>query len=62
MLLLVQILRTVFDYLTSTIFTAEAKTIDIALYHIRDQPEKQFIIYSDSPSVFGVVGWCDAAG
>ena len=35
----------------SSIFTAEAKAIDIALYHIRDQPEKQFIIYSDSPSV-----------
>ena len=35
----------------SSIFTAEAKTIDIALYHIRDQPEKQFIIYSDSLSV-----------
>ena len=34
-----------------SIFTAEAKAIDIALYHIRDQPEKQFIIYSDSPSV-----------
>ena len=29
----------------SSIFTAD---IDIALYHIRDQPEKQFIIYSDS--------------
>ena len=35
----------------SSIFTAEAKVIDIALYHIRDQPEKQFIIYSDSLSV-----------
>ena len=35
----------------SSIFTAEAKAIDIALYHIRDQPEKQFIIYSDSLSV-----------
>ena len=35
----------------SYIFTAEAKAIDIALYHIRDQPEKQFIIYSDSLSV-----------
>ena len=32
----------------SCIFTAEAKAIDIALYHIRDKPEKQFIIYSDS--------------
>ena len=32
----------------SSIFTAEAKAIDIALYHIRDQFEKQFIIYSDS--------------
>ena len=32
----------------SSIFTAEAKAIDIALYHIRDQSEKQFIIYSDS--------------
>ena len=35
----------------SSIFTAEAKATDIALYHIRDQPEKQFIIYSDSLSV-----------
>ena len=35
----------------SSIFTAKAKAIDIALYHIRDQPEKQFIIYSDSLSV-----------
>ena len=35
----------------SSIFTAEAKAIDISLYHIRDQPEKQFIIYSDSLSV-----------
>ena len=35
----------------SSIFTAEAKAIDIALYHVRDQPEKQFIIYSDSLSV-----------
>ena len=35
----------------SSIFTAEAKAIDIAPYHIRDQPEKQFIIYSDSLSV-----------
>ena len=35
----------------SSIFTAEAKAIDIALYHNRDQSEKQFIIYSDSLSV-----------
>ena len=35
----------------SSIFTAVAKAIDIALYHIRDQPEKQFIIYSHSLSV-----------
>ena len=35
----------------SSIFTAEAKAIDIALYHIRDQSEKQFIIFSDSLSV-----------
>ena len=35
----------------SSIFTAEAKAIDIALYHIRNQPEKQFIVYSDSLSV-----------
>ena len=35
----------------NSFFTAEAKAIDIALYHIRDQPEKQFIIYSDSFSV-----------
>ena len=33
----------------SSIFTTEAKAI--GLYHIRDQPEKQFIIYSDSLSV-----------
>ena len=54
-LLLVQILLTVSDYLIictcSSIFTAEAKAIDIALYHIRDQSKKQFIIYSDSLSV-----------
>ena len=36
----------------STFFTAEAKANDIALYHIRDQPEKQFIIYLDSFSSF----------
>ena len=35
----------------SSTFTAEAKAIAIALYHIRDQSEKQFIIYSDSISV-----------
>ena len=35
----------------SSIFTAEAKAVDIALYQIRDQPEKQFIIYSDWLSV-----------
>ena len=35
----------------SSIFTAEAKAIDIALYHIRDQSEKQLFIYSDSLSV-----------
>ena len=35
----------------SSIFTTEAKAIHIALYHIRDQSEKQFIIYSDSLSV-----------
>ena len=29
----------------SSIFTAEAKAIDIALYHIRDQSEKQFVIF-----------------
>ena len=34
----------------SFIFTAEAKAIDIALNHIRDQSEKQFVIYSDSLS------------
>ena len=34
-----------------SIFTTEAKAIHIALYHIRDQPEKQFIIYLDSLSV-----------
>ena len=35
----------------SSIFTAEAKAIDIALYHIRYQSEKQFIINSDYLSV-----------
>ena len=35
----------------SSIFTAEAKAIDIAFYHIRNQEEKQFIIFSDSLSV-----------
>ena len=35
----------------SSISTAEAKAIDIALYHIGDQSKKQFIIYSDSLSV-----------
>ena len=35
----------------SSIFTAEAKAIDIAHYYIRDQPEKQFVIFSDSLSV-----------
>ena len=35
----------------SSIFTAEAMAIDITLYHIRDQPEKLFINYSDSLSV-----------
>ena len=35
----------------SSIFTTEAKAIDIALYHIRDQSEKQFIIYSGFLSV-----------
>ena len=35
----------------SSIFTTEAKAIDIALYRISDQPEKQFIIYSDFLSV-----------
>ena len=49
-LLLVQILLTVSDYNNSSIFIAEAKAIDIALYHIRDQSEKQSI-YSDSLSV-----------
>ena len=50
-LLLVLILRTALDYLTvSSIFTADT-AVDIALYHIRDQPEKQFIIYSDSFSI-----------
>ena len=37
----------------SSIFTAEAKAIDIALKRIRDQPEKKFIVYSDSLSVLG---------
>ena len=39
----------------SSIFTAKAKAIDIALYHIRDQSEKQFIIYSDSLSVLNLL-------
>ena len=51
-LLLVKILRTVLDYLTIVLFLPlKQKAIDIALYHIRVQPEKQFIIYSDSLSV-----------
>ena len=52
-LLLVQILLTTLDYLIirSSIFTAEGKAVDIAIYHIRDQSEKQFIIYPDSLSV-----------
>ena len=51
-LLLVKILLTVSDYLIiAPFFTAEAKAIDIALYHIRDQSEKQLIIDSDSLSV-----------
>ena len=32
----------------SSIFTAEAKAIDIAFYHIRNQEEKQLIVFSDS--------------
>ena len=54
MLLSVQIIRIAFGIRlpdNSSIFTAEAKAIDIALYHVRDQPEKQFIICSDSLSV-----------
>ena len=53
MLLLDQTLLTALGFLTinSSICTAKAKAIDIALYHIRDQPEKQFIIYLDSLSV-----------
>ena len=39
----------------SSIFTAEAKAIDIALYHIREQSEKQLIIYSDSLSVLNLL-------
>ena len=35
----------------SSIFTAEAKAFDSTLYDIRDQPEHQLIIYSDSLSV-----------
>ena len=35
----------------SSFFTAEAKAIDIAFYHIRKQEENQFIIFSDSLSV-----------
>ena len=46
----------------SSIFTAEAKAIDIALYHIRDQPEKQFIIYSDSLSVLRGPGFDTRSG
>ena len=33
------------------ICTTKAKAVDIALYHIRDQSEKQFVIYSDFLSV-----------
>ena len=39
----------------NSIFTAEAKAIDIAFYHIRNQEEKQFIIFSDSLSVFKII-------
>ena len=39
----------------SSIFTAEAKAIDIAFYHIRNQEEKQFIIFSDSLSVLKII-------
>ena len=35
----------------SSILTAEAKAIDIAFYHIRNQEGKQLIIFSDSLSV-----------
>ena len=51
-LLLVQILLTVSDYLIIAPFLPlKPKQLIIALYHIRDQSEKQFIIYSDSLSV-----------
>ena len=36
-----------------SIFAAEAGAIDVAFCHVGDQPEKQFIIYSDSLSVLG---------
>ena len=55
MLLLVQILRTVLDYLTIVLYLP----LDIALYHKRDQPEKQFIIYSDSLSVLRSLKYLD---
>ena len=39
----------------SSIFTAEAKAIDIAFYYIRNQEEKQFIIFSDSLSILKII-------
>ena len=50
-LLLVQILLTVSDYLIIAPFLPPKPRQLILHYHIRDQSEKQFIIYSDSLSV-----------
>ena len=50
--LLVQILRTVLDYLTIVLFLPlKPRLLILHFIIIRDQPEKQFIIYSDSLSV-----------
>ena len=51
-LLLVQILLTVSDYLIIAPFLQpKPRQLILHFYHIRDQSEKQFIIYSDSLSV-----------
>ena len=50
---------------SASIFSAENKAIDLALDHIEQSRNSDFIIFSDSLSVLqslGVVGWCDGAG
>ena len=48
MLLLVHILRTALDYLTIALFLPLKPRLLILHFIIRDQPEKQFTIYSGS--------------